>query len=162
MFKIGDKAVYPAQGLVEIESIESREISGTKSDFYILRIVNTDMTIILPVANVESVGMRDVVDSSQIAEMMDLFRDEYHLDGPLPSWSRRQKIYQDKIRSGNLKEVALVLRELCFLKENKDLSYGEKKYLEQARKLVIQELAYAHGCPEEDMATEMESLMAHS
>jgi len=117
MFKIGDKAVYPAQGVVEVKAIEAKEFSGEKKEFYILRIIDTDMTIMLPTTNVDTVGMRCLIDQDHVARVYGILREEKRANGSLPSWSRRQKIYQDKIKSGDLCEVAQVLRELYFIKE---------------------------------------------
>ena len=161
MFKIGDKAVYPAQGVVEVKAIEAKEFYGEKKEFYILRIIDTDMTIMLPTTNVDTVGMRCLIDQDHVARVYGILREEKRANGSLPSWSRRQKIYQDKIKSGDLCEVAQVLRELYFIKEGKDLSYGEKKYLEHARRLVIQELAYAKGASEKQISDEVEKIFVH-
>ena len=161
MFKVGDKAVYPAQGVVEVKAIEAKEFSGEKKEFYILRIINTDMTIMLPTTNVGTVGMRCLIDQDHIARVYGILKEGKTGNSSLPSWSRRQKIYQDKIKSGDLCEVARVLSELYFLTEGKDLSYGEKKYLEHARRLVIQELAYAKGISEKQISEEVESIFLH-
>jgi CarD family transcriptional regulator len=161
MFKIGDRAVYPAQGVVEIKAIEAKEFSGEQNEFYILRIINTDMTIMVPIANAGSVGMRRLIDNECIQKIFGILGEKKPLNGHLASWSRRQKIYQDKIRSGNLLEVAEVLRELYYIKEDKDLSYGEKKFLEQARRLLIQEIAIAAGTSEKQVSEKVEKIFLH-
>jgi CarD family transcriptional regulator len=119
------------------------------------------MTIMLPTTNVDAVGRRSLVEPDHVARVYGILREEKNTHGALPSWSRRQKIYQDKIKSGDLCEVAQVLRELYFIKEGKDLSYGEKKYLEHARRLVIQELAYAEGASEKQISDEVEKIFLH-
>jgi len=159
MFKIGDKAVYPAQGVGVVEAIEAKEISGEKYQFYVLRIVDSDMTIMVPVANAQLVGMRGVVSQEQLPSIYDVLEERQANGGGIASWSRRQREYNEKIKSGDLMEVAEVLRELYHIKEDKDLSYGEKKVLEQARKLLIKELAVAEGKEEEAVAEQVESLL---
>ena len=161
MFKIGDRAVYPAQGVVEVKAIEAKEFSGEENEFYILRIINTDMTIMVPTSNANTVGMRCLIDSERIQKVFGILREKKPLNGSIASWSRRQKIYQDKIRSGDLIEVAEVLRELYFIKEDKDLSYGEKKFMDHARKLLVQEIAIAQGISEEQIAQKVEKIFLH-
>lgn len=161
MFKIGDMAVYPAQGVGVIEAIESKEFVGQKMDFYVLRIVDSDMTIMIPVNNVDSVGMRTLIDKDRVRTVYDILRDKTHNQGNLASWSRRQRDYNEKIRSGDVFEVAEVLRELYMIREEKELSYGEKKVLELARKLVVKEIALADGKDEQQVVDRVESFFAH-
>lgn len=158
MFKIGDRAVYPAQGVVEVRAIEARKFSGQENEFYILRIINTDMTIMVPIANVGTVGMRCLIDSDCIRRVFGILQEKKPTNGTLASWSRRQKIYHDKIKTGDPIEVAEVLRELYFIKEDKDLSYGEKKFMDHARRLLIQEIAIAEGASEEQIAEKVEKI----
>ena len=161
MFKIGDMAVYPAQGVGVIEAIESKEFVGQTLDFYVLRIVDSDMTIMIPVNNVDSVGMRSLIDKSHVRTVYDILQDKPESQVSLASWSRRQRDYNDKIRSGDVFEVAEVLRELYLIREEKELSYGEKKVLELARKLVFKEIALADGKEEQQVADRVESFFAH-
>lgn len=158
MFKIGDKAVYPSQGVGVIEAIESREFSGIKSKFYVLRIVDSDMTIMVPVENVEQVGLRNLVDKKKVASIYEVLGMASDNGGSIPSWSRRQREYNEKIKSGDLVEVAEVLRELYQIKEDKELSYGEKKVLELARKLLVTEIAMAEGKTEDKVAERVENI----
>jgi len=158
MFKIGDKAVYPAQGVGVIEAIESREFSGIKNEFYVLRIVDSDMKIMIPVGNVDQVGMRNLIDKATVASIFEILGDRPEMTGNFPSWSRRQREYNEKIKSGDLLEVAEVLRELYQIKEDKELSYGEKKVLELARKLLVSEIAVAEGKDEEKIAERVENI----
>ncbi|ORJ58301.1 CarD family transcriptional regulator [Geothermobacter hydrogeniphilus] len=158
-FKIGDRAVYPSQGVGVIEAIESREFSGVENKFYVLRIVDSDMTIMVPVGNVSQVGLRRLVNKKQVATVYELLEDKADMSGGVASWSRRQREYNEKIKSGDLMEVAEVLRELYLIKEDKELSYGEKKVLELARKLLVSEIALAEGKAEEKIAQRVESML---
>lgn len=160
MFKIGDLAVYPTQGVGKIEAIEAKEIGGEQHDFYILRIVDSDMTIMIPVANVGVVGMRCLIGKDRISAIYNTL-EEKRQNGSLASWSRRQREYQEKIKSGDLFEVAAVLRELYQIREGKELSYGEKKVLELARKLLIKEIALAEGANEDMVAERVEKIFLH-
>ncbi|HKK02073.1 MAG TPA: CarD family transcriptional regulator [Desulfuromonadales bacterium] len=157
MFKVGDKAVYPAQGVGVIEAIESREFSGMKQEFYVLRIVDSDMTIMIPVGNADHVGMRCLIEKERVSSIYDILEEKQD-DAPVASWSRRQREYNEKIKSGDLFEVAEVLRELYLIREDKELSYGEKKVLELARKLLVKELALAGEECEESVVERVENI----
>lgn len=156
-FNIGDRAVYPAQGVGVIEAIETKEFSGERHDFYVLRICDSDMTIMVPTRNVKNVGMRNLVDKKNLSRIYELFN-EVDTTGStsLASWSRRQREYTEKIKSGDLFEVAQVLRELYTIAVAKELSYGEKKMLDLARRLVIKEIAFAEGVDEEKVCQRVE------
>lgn len=158
MFKIGEMAVYPSQGVGKIEAIESKEFSGERHDFYVLRIVDSDMTIMVPVGNANQVGLRNLINKDSVASVYDLLEEKEELCGSVASWSRRQREYNEKIRSGDLFEVASVLRELYQIKGSKELSYGEKKVLELARKLLVKELALAAGTKEETVFERVEKI----
>ena len=157
MFKVGDMAVYPTQGVGVIEAIESKEFVGEKHDFYVLRILDSDMTIMIPVNNTDSVGMRTLIDKERVARVYDVLNDKSEMGQAIASWSRRQRGYNEKIKSGDLFEVAEVLRDLYQIKEAKELSYGEKKVLELARKLLVKEVALAAGTEEERVVERVES-----
>jgi CarD family transcriptional regulator len=153
MFKIGDRAVYPAQGVGVVENIESREFCGQTHDFYILRIIDNDMTIMVPVGNANQVGLRTLISKDKVETIYNVLEEKQIGSLAIASWSRRQREYNDKIKTGDPIDVAEVLRELYLIKEEKELSYGEKKVLELARRLLVKELALAEGI-EEDMVTE--------
>ncbi|MEA3545073.1 MAG: CarD family transcriptional regulator [Thermodesulfobacteriota bacterium] len=157
MFKVGDMAVYPTQGVGVIEDIEDREYSGHSQKFYILRIVSSDMKIMIPVTNVSNVGMRRLIDQQHITGIFDALA-EPSTSGKIASWSRRQREYNDKLKTGDLLEVAQVLRDLYQIGTGKELSYGEKKVLEQARKLLVTEVALAEGAKEDQVVQRLESI----
>jgi len=157
VFKIGDMAVYPTQGVGIIENIEVREYSGHSQNFYILRIVDSDMKIMIPVSNVSNVGMRRLIDQQRITGVFDALAEPY-IGGKIASWSRRQREYNDKLKTGDLLEVAHVLRDLYQIGTGKELSYGEKKVLEQARKLLVTEVALAEGAKEAQVVQRLESI----
>ncbi len=157
MFKIGDMAVYPTQGVGVIEDIEIREYSGQTLKYYILRLVDSDMRIMVPVGNATSVGMRQLIDQQRITGIFDALAERTE-NGKIASWSRRQREYNDKLKTGNLLEVAEVLRDLYQIKTAKELSYGEKKVLEQARKLLVTEVALAQGAKEDQVMQRLENI----
>lgn len=157
MFKVGDMAVYPAQGVGVIESIDKQEIMGQDHEVYVLRIVDTDMRIMVPINNVAAVGLRSPGDKSVYNTVLDVLKERPE-EGKVASWSRRQRVYNDKIKTGDLLEVAEVLRELYIIAGGKELSYGEKKVLELTRRLLIKELAVAGGTDEANINERLETI----
>ncbi len=153
-FRIGDKAVYPAHGVAEVTGIENKEISGTKHTFYILRILENGMRIMVPKKNVATVGLRAVVNKSEVKEVYDILKSrEVSVEGQ--TWNRRYREYMEKIKTGSVFEIAEVLRDLSLLKHDKDLSFGERKMLDTARSLLVKELAVAKATKEEKIEREL-------
>ncbi len=149
-FKKGDKAVYPAHGVGEVKAVESRVISGSKQTFYILKIMENGMTIMVPTQNVKSVGLRELIDEDQVKEVFDILK-ERDIPPDNQTWNRRYREYMDKIKSGSVYEIAEVLRDLSLLKFEKELSFGERKMLDTARSLLVKELAFAQEIAEEEV-----------
>ena len=156
-FKIGDKAVYPALGVGEVTAIENREISGQNQTFYILRILENGMKIMIPTNNVRQVGLREVIDRAKVDKVFEILR-EKDLSVDTTTWNRRYREYMEKIKTGSVYEVAEVLRDLYLLKTDKDLSFCELKLLDTAKALLLKELAVAKGCDEVEVENEFESI----
>ncbi|GMV39989.1 MAG: RNA polymerase-binding transcription factor CarD [Myxococcales bacterium] len=144
VFKIGDKAVYPAQGVTEITGIESKEIMGNQEIFYVLRVLDTDRKIMIPVGKVDQVGLREVISSDRVDEIYQVLR-ERAIKVDQTTWNRRYRRYLEKIKTGAILDVAEVLRDLYLLKVEKPLSFGERKMLDTARQLLVTELSVARG-----------------
>ncbi len=161
MFKVGDQAVYPAQGVGIVEAIETRQFCGQTHDYYILRILDSDMTIMVPVANAGQVGLRRLISKDKVSSVYSLLDEKRSGSMTLSSWSRRQREYNEKIKTGNLIEVAGVLRELFLIRQSKELSYGEKKVLDLARRLLVKELALAEGVAEEAVSLRLEGAVVN-
>lgn len=157
MFNLGDLAVYPAHGVGRIESIESRSISGAEQDFYIMKILKSNMTIMIPVDNVESVGLRCVIDTDEVPRVYDIMK---RRDTPLDNqtWNRRYREYMEKIKTGSLYDVAEVLRDLYLLKIEKDLSFGERKMLDTAQSLLLRELSIAKNTDETNIMSDIRAI----
>ncbi len=157
-FQIGDLAVYPAHGVGRIEAIESKVISGEKHDFYIMKVLENNMVIMIPTWNVDSVGLRDIINESDIPKVYEIMRKDR--ESPLDSqtWNRRYRDYMEKIKTGSLYEVAEVYRDLYLLKLNKDLSFGERKLYDTAQFLLVKELSTAMNSDETTILSEIESL----
>jgi CarD family transcriptional regulator len=157
-FQVGDLAVYPAHGVGKIQAIESRVVNGEKHDFYIMKVLENGMVIMIPISNVESVGLRDIIDKKEIPKVYEIMKSRK--DG-LPdnqTWNRRYREYMDKIKTGSLYDVAEVFRDLFLLKLTKDLSFGERKLYDTAQVLLVRELSTAKNTDEDTIISEIESL----
>jgi CarD family transcriptional regulator len=161
MFKTGEVAVYPGHGVGRIESIEEKEFSGTKQAFYIMRILDTDMTIMIPVDGEKNAGLRCIINTKEVAKVYEILRDRNigHDNAP---WNRRYKDYMERIKSGSIFEVATVLRELYSLRVDKELSFGEKKMFEIARNLIKKELSIALDKEEIQIEQEIDGIYARA
>ena len=157
VFKVGEKVVYPAHGVGVIESIQSKTISGTAKKFYMLRILDSDMTIMIPTENVGSVGLRRIIGRDMVAKVYKILRDK-KVEIDQQTWNRRYREYTEKIKTGSVFEIAEVLRDLYLLKGDKDLSFGERKMLDTARSLLIKELSLAKEVSEEDIENDLKKI----
>lgn len=138
-FKVGQKVVYPSHGIAIIERIESREIDGEDTDFYLLRVQANNSTVMVPISNATGVGIRRLIGARQCDELLRFLADDFN--SPSTDWKDRFREFSEAIRSGDLFAVADVLKTLTFLNQNKPLSFREKQMLERARYLVISEIA---------------------
>jgi CarD family transcriptional regulator len=157
-FMIGDKAVYPSQGVAEIMGIEQKEISGRIHNFYVLRVLESDNRIMVPTDKSGQVGLRRIAGDDEIGEVLQILRDkEVHHDRQ--TWNRRYRGFMEKIRSGSLFEVAEVFRDLYRLKEMKPLSFGERRMLDTARGLIVQEISVAQSQDETKVEQQIDRLL---
>ncbi len=150
IFKEGDKAVYPAHGVGEVQAVETRNIAGNEHKFYILKILENSMIVMVPTANVKSVGLREIIDCDEVERVYEILR-ERDITVDNQTWNRRYREYMDKIKTGSVYEIAEVLRDLSMLKYVKELSFGERKMLDTAKNLLVKELAIAETTTEEDV-----------
>lgn len=151
LFKIGDKVVYPMHGAGIIEAIEEKEVLGETRKYYILRLPVGDMKVMIPIDNGEQVGLREVIDRNGVKKVLGILKQD--TSKMSSNWNRRYRANLEKIKSGNIYEVAEVVRNLVKRDQEKGLSSGERKMLENARQILISELV---------LATEMEEEKAQS
>lgn len=151
MFKIGDKVVYPMHGAGVIEAIEEKEVLGEKRKYYILRLPIGDMKVMIPITSCSEVGLRGIIDREEVPTVMHVLEGQTTVMST--NWNRRYRANLEKIKSGDIYEVAEVVRNLLSRDKEKGLSSGERKMLENARQILISELA---------LATEMEEAKANS
>ncbi|HKP59262.1 MAG TPA: CarD family transcriptional regulator [Polyangiales bacterium] len=157
LFKVGDKAVYPAQGVAEVISIEEKDIAGNRLKFYVLRILDTNRKIMVPVNNAKSVGLRRPISEEEIEEIFAILR-ERTIAFDNQTWNRRYRGFMDKIKTGSVFDVAEVMRDLYRLKAEKSLSFGERRMLETARALIVKEIAVTREKSEENVQAEIEQI----
>lgn len=147
MFDVGDKVVYPMHGAGVIESIEEKEILGKKQKYYVMRLPLGDMRVMVPIKNVKSIGLREVVDEETIHKVLNRMRSQKKNDNK--NWNRRYRANLDKMKSGDIYEVADVVRSLMLRDEEKGLSTGERKMLDNAKQILISELVLVKNMKEQ-------------
>ncbi len=157
VFKVGDKVVYPHHGAAVIERKEKREVFGEKRDYFILRLAYGDLTLMVPADNVEEVGVRDVINSEEVEEVFAVLRKK---EARMPTnWSRRFKNHVEKLKSGDIYQVAEVVRNLSIREGDKGLSAGEKRMLSKARQILVSELTFAIGVSEEEAESKLDAAL---
>ncbi|SHH44266.1 CarD family transcriptional regulator [Tepidibacter thalassicus] len=138
MFNIGDKIIYPSYGGGIINSIEEKEVLGERKRYYILKMVISEMEIMVPVDNINNLGIRHIIDKSQVEDLIKILKDEQgNMD---KKWNKRYRDNMDKIKTGDIYEIAVVVRDLMIQDKEKGLSTGEKKMLNDAKDMLISEL----------------------
>ena len=110
-FSVGDKAVYPVHGVAEVMALENRDIGGSTTPVYILRIIDTGMKIMVPTTNAGSVGLRDLITSKQVKEVIEILKSR-DIPRDTQTWNRRYREYMEKIKTGSVFEIAEVMRDL--------------------------------------------------
>jgi CarD family transcriptional regulator len=158
MFKVGDLAVYPAQGVGVIEAIESREYMGSKQLFYVMKIMSNDMKIMIPTDSAESVGLREIIAEEEIPKVYEILRNK-DVTIDKQTWNKRYKEYLDKIKTGSVFEIARVLRDLFILKSDKNLSFGERKMMDTAKSLLVKEISVASHAEETEVEQELRTIL---
>lgn len=147
-YSIGDKIVYPMHGAGEIQDIEEKEILGEIRSYYIMDVPNEDMEIMIPVDNMEDIGIRDVISRDEIDKVMDVLKaPSSEMSG---NWNHRNRENMEKLKTGDIFEVAEVVRNLVRIEREKHLSTGEKKILANAKQILSSEIILVTGSSEEE------------
>lgn len=159
VFKVGDKAVHPSHGVGIVTAIEERDIGGTRGSFYVLRIEDQGMKVMVPVTATAQVGLRGIMSETEADDILNIMKArEVAVD--VQPWSRRFRVYTEMIKSGLPSEVAKVLRDMNRLKFDKDLSFGERRLLDQAKNLLLKELSLSKKKTEADMSAEIQLIFS--
>ncbi len=159
IFQVGDMAVYPAHGVGKIESIESRCIGEFEQSFYVMRIVDSNMTVMIPTKSCNTVGLRNIISARDVGKVFDILN-ERGMEPESQPWNQRYREYMGKIKTGSVFEIAAVLRDLLLLREDKDLSFGERKMVDTAKSLLIKEIALANGIQEEQVEERIDRIFS--
>jgi len=146
VFNVGDKVVYPMHGAGIIEAIEEREILGERQQYYVMRLPIGDMKVMIPTRNVDGIGLRGIVDDADVTKVFEILRGQK--TSMSTNWNRRYRANLEKIKSGDIFEVAEVVRNLMLRDREKGLSTGERKMLDNARQILISELVLARAIDE--------------
>lgn len=158
-FAVGDTAVYPVHGITKVVALEQRTIAGSAIPVYILEVVENGSKIMVPTANAKAVGLRDLVSQKEVDEVLSLLR-THHAVRNDQSWNRRKREYTDKLKTGSIFEIAEVMRDLSLLSANKQLSFSERRMLDTAKNLLVQEIALAQGVSTDEVTAELDSIFA--
>jgi CarD family transcriptional regulator len=154
-FQVGDRAVYPAHGVAEVVAIESKDIAGSRKDFYVLRVVHSDMKLMIPCDGADRAGLRNVASPEIAAQVFEVLSSAEIAVKPGP-WNRRFREYSELVNSGRLVEVAKVYRDLWRIRPTRELSYGERRLLDQSRNLLVAELSLARNVTAAELEAELE------
>ncbi|MGH9281481.1 MAG: CarD family transcriptional regulator [Acidimicrobiales bacterium] len=147
-FDVGDKVVYPHHGAAVIEKREQKEVFGEKREYLVLKLAYGDLTLMVPCDNTDEVGLREVINDEEVEEVFAVLRKK---EARMPTnWSRRYKNHVEKLKSGDIYQVAEVVRNLSIRDKDKGLSAGEKRMLTRARQILVSELTFAIGVSEEE------------
>jgi CarD family transcriptional regulator len=158
-FTVGDMAVYQGKGIGQITDIGKMSVAGASIEVYTLRLVENGTTIRIPTHKAGEVGLREIICEQEVRTVYDILREA----GEKPedkTWNRRYRHYREKLRTGSVQEVARVMRDLYRLKGDKELSYGERQMLDEARNLLVKELSFATRRDETEIVQELEDLFA--
>jgi CarD family transcriptional regulator len=157
-FKVGDKVVYPHHGAATIEKKERVEAFGEKRDYLILKLAYGELTLKVPAEKAEDIGLRDIINDEEVEEVFAVLRKK---EARTPSnWSRRYKNHVEKLKSGDIYQVAEVVRNLSLREKDKGLSAGEKRMLGQARQILVSELTFAIGVDREQADATLDEVLA--
>ena len=158
MFKIGDKVVYPMHGAGVIEAIEEKEVLGSTRKYYIMRLPVGDMKVMVPMDSVGDIGLRQVVDEDSLKRVFNILQD--HNNTMVNSWNKRYRNNLEKIKSGDIYEIAEVVRNLVLREKEKGLSTGERKMLDNARQILVSELALIKNSKTEAVENMIQEMFA--
>jgi CarD family transcriptional regulator len=159
-FEIGDNVVYPHHGAGKVLKKESREIFGEEREYLTIKILHNDMTVMVPTENAAKAGLRQVIDEVTVKKVLAVLNDDVS-DMP-KNWNRRFKHNRDKIKTGDIYELAEVVRNLALREIEKGLSTGEKQMFTRAKKILASELMYALEMDEEGAETHLDDLLTQS
>ena len=157
-FDVGDKVVYPHHGAAVIEKREKKEVFGETREYLVLRLAYGDLTLMVPADNTDEVGLREVINDEEVEEVFAVLRKK---EARMPTnWSRRFKNHVEKLKSGDVYQVAEVVRNLSLRDNEKGLSAGEKRMLAKARQILVSELTFAINVDEAEAEKKLDEALS--
>lgn len=164
MFTENEKVVYPGHGVATIDRIILKKVAGKSAQFFELKFVNKDMTILVPVDKTSAVGIRPLSSRDQVQHVLEMLSSppSKGLENGMSNWNKRNKEYQGKLRTGDLWEICLIYRDLKTIEQKKELSFGEKHLLVITEALLAEEIALVNNVQEENVAKQLRNLIGNS
>ncbi len=159
MFNVGDMAVYPAHGVGVVEAIEKRKVGDCEKAFYVIKILDSSMVVMIPTDTCQTVGLRSLISADEVDKVYDILNKK-DVEIETQPWNQRYREYMEKIKTGSVFEIAEVLRDLFLLKEDKALSFGERKMMDTAKHLLIKEIALANELNENQVEENIEQIFS--
>ncbi len=160
MYRLGDKIVYPMHGAGVIESVEEKEVLGEKKKYFIIKMPVNEMKLMIPVDNVENIGVRKIISTEEVKEVFDILKEDSSLNKL--NWNKRYRANMDRMKSGDIFEVARIVRSLTYRDQEKGLSTGEKKMLSNAKQILISELILAEDSSSEEIETRINKIISEN
>lgn len=156
MFNLGDKVVYPMHGAGVIETMESKEILGEIKNYYVLKMPIGEMKLMIPVDNVNKIGLRNIIDENSVEKVYSILRQKAEINDS--NWNKRYRDNMTKMKTGDIFEVAQVVRDLTYRDREKGLSTGEKKMLVSAKQMMVSEIALSTYMDAKEIQEYMEGI----
>ena len=157
MFNVGDRIVYPMHGAGVIEGIEQRDVSGSPEDYYIIKLTSGEMKVMIPVCNKDLVGLREIISQEEVDKVLEVLKNN---DSEMSAnWNHRYRANLEKIKSGNIYDVAEVVSGLTWRDREKGLSTGERKMLENAKHILYSEIALVKDLNETEVELMVEGFL---
>lgn len=156
MFNLGDKVVYPMHGAGVIETMESKEILGEIKNYYVLKMPIGEMKLMIPVDNVNKIGLRNIIDENSVEKVYSILRQKAEINDS--NWNKRYRDNMTKMKTGDIFEVAQVVRDLTYRDREKGLSTGEKKMLVSAKQMMVSEIALSTYMDAKEIQEYMEEI----
>ncbi|PLX51492.1 MAG: CarD family transcriptional regulator [Desulfobulbaceae bacterium] len=150
-------AVYPAHGVGEIQAIETKNMAGLEQSFYVIKIIDSAMVVMIPCNSSEKVGLRAIASPADADKVFDILK-QTDVEIVQQPWNQRYREYMEKIKTGSIFEIAAVLRDLFLLQHDKELSFGERKMVDTAKSLLVTEIALAHQADEDEVAKQIDEI----
>ena len=159
-FRIGEKVVYPNHGVGVIEEVSSKSVNGSLEEFYMLRLSAHSSLVMVPTANVKSVGLRRIIKKNDVEGLFELLKEDFF--EPETDWKGRYKDHSEKMRTGSIFQVAEVLKNLVYLSYKKSLSFREKRMMDRAKQLIISEVATVRGLNEKSVEEQIDRILSEA